>query len=206
MGIHFDAWPKAKASVLRELPVQLELAFLTLIVSVVMTTQASFFTIPPYNFTPAQMGLMYIPLMIGSFMGVFIGGALADWLLIRMVRKSDGIHEPENRLWVYLLVPLLAATGCLLYGVGASTGVYWVLQCIRLFLIGVYTKVCLPIALSYALDSYPELEDEIVQLSNFVRNLGGGALTFYIQPWINASGPRNTIIYLVVIIFVVQVT
>ncbi|EXK82668.1 hypothetical protein FOQG_12943 [Fusarium oxysporum f. sp. raphani 54005] len=171
-----------------------------------MTTQASFFTIPPYNFTPAQMGLMYIPLMIGSFMGVFIGGALADWLLIHMVRKSDGIHEPENRLWVYLLVPLLAATGCPLYGVGASTGVYWVLPCIILFLIGVYTNVCLPIALGYALDSYPELEDEIVQLSNFVRNVGGGALTFCIQQWINASGPRNTIIYLIVIIFVVQVT
>jgi hypothetical protein len=28
-----------------------------------MTTQASFFSIPPYNFTPAQMGLMYIALM-----------------------------------------------------------------------------------------------------------------------------------------------
>src|SRR6478735_9283215 len=185
---------------------KLELAFLTLIVSVVMTTQASFFTIPPYNFTPAQMGLMYIPLMIGSFMGVFIGGALADWLLIRMVRKSDEIHEPENRLWVYLLVPLLAATGCLLYGAGATTGVHWVLPCIRLFLIGVYTNFCLPIALGYALDSFPELEDEIVQLSNFVCNFGGGALTFCIQPWINASGPRNTIIYLVVIIFVVHVT
>lgn len=51
----------------------------------------------------------------------------------------------------------------------------------RTFLIGLYTNVCLPIALGYALDSYPELEDEIVQLSNFVRNVGGGALTFCIQ-------------------------
>ncbi|EMT71697.1 major facilitator superfamily domain-containing protein [Fusarium oxysporum II5] len=183
-----------------------QLAISTLVVSAVMTTQASFFSIPPYNFTPAQMGLMYIPLMIGSFMGVFIGGTLTDWLLIRMARKSDGIHEPENRLWVYLLVPLLAAAGCLLYGVGASAGVHWILPCIGLFLIGVYTNVCLPIALGYALDSYPELEDEIVQLSNFVRNVGGGALTFCIQPWINASGPRDTIIYLVVIIFVVHAT
>ncbi|KAH7189727.1 hypothetical protein BKA60DRAFT_473067 [Fusarium oxysporum] len=156
-----------------------------------MTTQASFF-IPPYNFTPAQMGLMYIALMTE---------ALWECLL-----ASDEIQEPENRLWVYLLVPLLAATGCLLYSVGASTGVYWVLPCIRLFLIGVYTNVCLLIALGYALDSYPELEDEIVRLSNFIRNVGGGALTFCIQPWINASGPRNTFIYLVVIIFVVQVT
>ncbi|KAH7153792.1 major facilitator superfamily domain-containing protein [Fusarium sp. MPI-SDFR-AT-0072] len=183
-----------------------QLAISTLVVGVVMTTQASFFSIPPYNFTPAQMGLMYIPLMIGSFMGVFIGGTLADWLLVRMARKSDGIHEPENRLWVYLLVPPLAAAGCLLYGVGASIGVHWILPCIGLFLIGVYTNVCLPIALGYALDSYPEVEDEIVQLSNFVRNVGGGALTFCIQPWINASGPRNTIIYLVVIIFVVHAT
>ncbi|KAL5592155.1 hypothetical protein FOVSG1_011044 [Fusarium oxysporum f. sp. vasinfectum] len=101
-------------------------------------------------------------------------------MLVRMTRKSDRFHEPENRLWVYLWVPLLAAERCLLYGVGASTGVHWILPCIVHLLIALYTNVCLPIALGYALDSYPELEDEIVQLSNFVRNVGGGALTLCI--------------------------
>ncbi|KAL7767102.1 hypothetical protein ACKLNR_005018 [Fusarium oxysporum f. sp. zingiberi] len=147
-----------------------------------MTTQASFFSIPPYNFTPAQMGLMYIALMTE---------ALWEFLLAT-VGIPPGATPGSN--WL----PSVQRR--------RQHGVYWVLPCIRLFLIGVYTNVCLPIALGYALDSYPELEDEIVQLSNFMRNVGGGALTFCIQPWINASGPRNTFIYLVVIIFVVQVT
>lgn len=66
-------------------------------------------------------------------MGLFISGILTDWMMVRMTCKSDGFHEPENRLWVYLLVPLLAAAGCLLYGVGASTGVHWILPCIGHF-------------------------------------------------------------------------
>ncbi|CAG7556457.1 unnamed protein product [Fusarium equiseti] len=183
-----------------------QLAFTTLVVSVVMTTQASFFAIPPYNFTAAQMGLMYIPIMIGSLIGVFLGGTLTDWLLVRLARRNDGIHEPENRLWMFLLVPFLEAAGCLLYGVGGSTGAHWIVPCIGLFLIGIYMNLGLPIALGYALDSYPELEDEIVQLSNFIRNVVGGALSFCVQPWINVSGPRNAIIYIVVIIFVVHLT
>ncbi|KAJ4129036.1 hypothetical protein NW768_007565 [Fusarium equiseti] len=183
-----------------------QLAFTTLVVGVVMTTQASFFAIPPYNFTAAQMGLMYIPLMIGSLVGVFLGGSLTDWLLIRLARRNDGIHEPENRLWMFLLVPFLEAAGCLLYGIGGSSGAHWIVPCIGLLLIGIYMNLGLPIALGYALDSYPELEEEIVQLSNFIRNFVGGALSFCIQPWITVSGPRNAIIYIVVIIFVVHVT
>jgi MFS family permease len=184
----------------------IQLAFTTLVVGVIMTTQASLFSIPPYKFTPAQLGLMYIPLMVGSFIGVFVGGSFTDWLLVRMSRQNGGIHEPENRLWMYIPVPLLAAAGSLLYGIGGTPGAHWIIPCIGLVLIGIYINVGLPIALGYALDSYPALEDEIVQLSNFVRNVGGGAMTFCIQPWINMSGPRNTVIYIVVIVFVVHGT
>ncbi|KAL6918445.1 hypothetical protein FSST1_009940 [Fusarium sambucinum] len=44
----------------------------------------------------------------------------------------------------------------------------------------------------------------IVQFSNLIRNDVSGALDFILEPSINASGPRNAIVYIVVIIFLVD--
>ncbi|KAL2202476.1 MFS general substrate transporter, partial [Sarocladium strictum] len=184
----------------------LQLAFPTLIVSVIMTTQASFFAAPPYNFTPAQLGLMYIPVAIGALLGAVLSGPVTDMLLVRLARRRNGYHDPENRLWMYLPVPILVALGSLMYGVGAAAGVHWMIPCIGLFFIGMYINISLPVALGYALDSYPELEGEIVQLSTFTRQILGGAFSFCIQPWINHNGPQTTIIILTVIVVVAHVT
>ncbi|KAF4963470.1 hypothetical protein FSARC_8519 [Fusarium sarcochroum] len=138
------------------------------------------------NFAPAQMGLMYIPIMIGSLVGVLLGGILNDWMLVRMAQRRD----------------VLAAAGCLLYG----AGVHLIILCIGLVLLGLYLNLCLPFAPGYALDSYLALKDEILQLSSFGHNAFGGALSFCVRPWISASGPRNTIIYLVVVIFIAHAT
>jgi MFS family permease len=184
----------------------LQLAFPTFIVSVVMTTQASFFAAPPYDFDPAQLGLMYIPVLIGSFVGAILSGPITDWMLVRLASRRDGIHEPENRLWMYLPVPMFVAVGSILYGVGAAAGVHWIIPCIGLFFLGVYLNTSLPVALGYALDSYPELEGETVQLSTFTRQIVGGAFTFCIQPWIEQNGPRTTIIILTVLVVVAHLT
>lgn len=184
----------------------IQLAFPTLIVSVVFTTQASFFAAPPYNFTPSQMGLMYIPVLVGSLIGAVVSGPLTDWMLVHLARRRDGVHEPENRLWMFLPVPPLVAVGCLMYGLGAAAGVHWSIPCVGLFFIGIYLNTSLPVALGYALDSYPELEPEIVQLSSFIRQIVGGAFTFCIQPWIDHNGPRNTLIILTTIVVVAHTT
>ena len=186
--------------------VSLQLGISSFVVSLVLTTQASFFSLPPYNFKPSQLGLMYIPLLIGNFFGSFWGGYFTDWMILRLARRNDGVHEPENRLWAYVPLPFVAAGGTLLYGVGADAGLHWTLPCLGLILIGFYLSASLPVALGYALESYPEIEDEIVQLSNFTRNVLGGAVTFCIQPWIDHNGGRNTTIIISVLVLVVNLT
>ncbi|KAK0384729.1 hypothetical protein NLU13_7207 [Sarocladium strictum] len=184
----------------------LQLAFPTLIVSVVMTTQASFFAAPPYDFDPAQLGLMYVPVLVGSLVGAVLSGPITDRMLVRLAGRRDGVHEPESRLWMYLPVPVLVAIGSLLYGVGAAAGTHWAVPCLGLFFLGVYLNTSLPVALGYALDAYPDLEGEIVQLSTFLRQIVGGAFTFCIQPWIDRNGPRTTIIILTTLVAVAHVT
>lgn len=179
----------------------IQLVVTTFLVGVVMTTQAMLFSVAPYNFTTAQMGLMYIALLLGSLVGSYLGGPATDWLVILMAKRNGGIHEPEHRLLAWIPVPFLASGGTLLYGLGAYNQLHWTVPCIGLFLIGIYLNLSLPVCLGYAFDCYTSLEDETAQLTNTIRNVGGGVLTFAVQPWINASGVKNTTIAISVLVF-----
>ncbi|KIX98102.1 uncharacterized protein Z520_06182 [Fonsecaea multimorphosa CBS 102226] len=60
--------------------------------------------------------------------------------------------------------------------------------------------------MTYAFDSYSDIFDESVQMINFLRNTVGGALSFSIRPWINASGPKNACIGIAMMLFAVYMT
>jgi MFS family permease len=184
----------------------IQLVVSTFLVGVVMTTLASLFSIHPYNFNTAQMGLMYITLLLASLVGAYLGGPATDWLVLRMAKRNGGVHEPEHRLLAWLPVPFLAAGGTLLYGLGAYNQLHWMVPCMGLFLIGIYLNLSLPVCLGYAFDCYTSLEDETAQLTNTIRNVGGGVLMFAVQPWINASGVKNTTIIVSAIVFAVHMT
>ena len=178
-------------------------SFLT---SIVFTTQAFFFSAPPYNFSPATLGLMYFALIIGMILGTLWGGPFGDWFVLFLARRNGGILEPEQRLWVFLPVSLTSAAGVILYGVGASYGLHWIVSCIGLVLMGFAIDAALPVAMGYALDCYDDLAGEIVQLTSFIRNAVAGALTFIIQPWVNYNGARNTSIIIAMLLLVLNLS
>ncbi|KAM0415759.1 hypothetical protein ACHAPT_013264 [Fusarium lateritium] len=156
-----------------------------------ITTQAAFFAVPPYNFTSSQLGLMNFAMFIGIVFGCLWGGALTDKLIIYRSRRRNGISEAEDRLWMYVIVPFGVAGGVLLWGVGAFYQIHWIGPCFGLVLLGLAIAALLPISQGYALDSYPELAGETIQVSNILRSVLGGALSFAITPWIARSGVKN---------------
>lgn len=78
-----------------------------------LTTCASVFQSPPYNFTPAINGLINIPSFIGNLLGSYVGGGLTDRIAERQARKNNGIFEPETRL-VALVIPFFLVPAGLL--------------------------------------------------------------------------------------------
>ncbi|KAF4986586.1 hypothetical protein FDECE_15869 [Fusarium decemcellulare] len=160
-------------------------------VNLIITTQAAFFSVPPYNFTSSQLGLTNFALIIGAIFGCVWGGILTDRLIIYKSRQRRGVSEAEDRLWMYAVVPLGVAGGVILYGVGAFYGLHWTGPCFGLVLIGFAIAALLPISQGYALDSYPKLAGETIQVSNVLHNVIGGGLSFAIAPWINRSGAKN---------------
>ncbi|OQU99644.1 hypothetical protein CLAIMM_05251 [Cladophialophora immunda] len=181
-------------------------SFKSFLTSFIFSTQASFFSIPPYNFSAGTMGLMFVALVIGNVIGAVLGGLGADWLVLRLARRNHGVTEPEHRLWAFFPVPFCCAGGILMYGLGAHYGLHWIVPCLGLTLIGIAANILIPVSMTYAFDAYSDIFDESVQMINFLRNTVGGALSFAIRPWINASGPKNACIGIAMMLFVVYMT
>ena len=178
----------------------------TFLTSVVFTTQASFFSVDPYDFSPAELGLMYFALAIGNIFGYIWGGPMCDYVTIYLAKKNHGVSEAEHRLLSYAPIPLTAAGGILLYGIPAYYGMHWIVPCIGMVLIGFTLSASLPITMSYAFECYPAVSGETILLCNFMRNAIGGAWTFVIQPWINYNGVLVTSIIMAMIVLALNLT
>lgn len=92
------------------------LALFALLVSV----QATYLFLPPYNFSAAGVGLMNIASFVSSIPAVFVGGWLDDWLVIKLAKRNGGLYEPEMRLWLSLPCLILTPASVLMVGLGLA--------------------------------------------------------------------------------------
>jgi MFS family permease len=94
----------------------LQYGWLVSMLSVVAVTQATIYPAPPYNFSPASVGLMSLPPAIGAILGSLFGGPLVDVLSVQVAKRRSGIHEPETRLWLFMVPGCGMIVGVLMYG------------------------------------------------------------------------------------------
>jgi hypothetical protein len=76
------------------------------------------FTLPPYNFTIDQVGLISISPSVLSLIGNALAGPLNDYICLVLAKGNHGIYEPEFRLALMILVLLPGITG--FFGFGAA--------------------------------------------------------------------------------------
>ena len=77
---------------------------------------AAIFLGPPLFFDQVKTGYMYTGPFIGAVLGFALAGVLADWSTKVMIRRNNGVFEPEFR--IVLVIPQLIF-GCVgLYGFG----------------------------------------------------------------------------------------
>lgn len=94
----------------------LQYGWLVSVLSVVAVTQATIYPAPPYNFGAASVGLMSLPPAIGAIIGSMLGGPLVDYFAIQVAKRRGGIHEPETRLWLFMIPGCGMVVGTLMYG------------------------------------------------------------------------------------------
>lgn len=74
------------------------------------------FPLPPYNFTPEQIGFMSLGPFIGTLIGAVYGGFLGDWSILFFSRRNKGYYEPEMRLYILHLPAIAMAGGLIMFG------------------------------------------------------------------------------------------
>lgn len=81
---------------------------------------------PPYNFSSSDIGLMEIAALIGFVIACFGGGYMSDFITQYIVKKSNGVIRPEQRLVSLLPGMLVAPAGCILLAFACQNQLNWV--------------------------------------------------------------------------------
>ncbi|OAL04381.1 MFS general substrate transporter, partial [Phaeosphaeriaceae sp. SRC1lsM3a] len=175
----------------------------TAALQVSVTLIATYMPAPPYNFNPAQVGLMGLPGLIGNLLGTIAGAPFTDRIILFLARKNSGIYEPEMRLWLLLAFSPLFPAGLILFGYALGQGMSWPIVAVGS---GLYSFAMTPIAsvaLSYLTDAYTDIIADAVVGITFLRNVLATTFVFALTPWVARVGLQNVMLTFAMITFVV---
>lgn len=78
-----------------------------------------------YNWPAANVGLINIGGVIGSFLGMMYAGWPADKFIVWAAKRNGGVHKPEHRLLLMPLVGVIGLAALILYGFTAEGATWW---------------------------------------------------------------------------------
>jgi len=152
---------------------------------------AQWFSAPPYNYTPAAVGYLWVGPAVGGLVASLFMFAISDPLIKFCGKRNRGIYEPEFRLYPMTLCLIFTVLGLALYGYGLQQ--YWN-PLITSFVLGVMLFGILigSIASSaYILDGFHSLSNEVFVASMAFKNLLFYSMSYYVNNWVAVRGPMQ---------------
>jgi hypothetical protein len=164
-----------------------------------------------YGFKTSSISAAYAGGVLGTIIGGLYVGTVSKILTLRLARRNNGISEPEHTLYVFIASIVLVPVALVLYGCAVTYHWHWfalaftqfckrpkdttqrnvraatlttILRSIGIALNG---TICVSAALSYAINSYPELSGQMVTTCVLIRNTLSFAINFGITPWLKSS-------------------
>lgn len=148
------------------------------------------FSAPPYNFSVSAVGLVSISTLIGSILGAFVNGPLADWVVKFMARRNGGIYEPEFRLVIISVCLVLGGMSFFGFGWSLSVEDPWIGPVIfyglQYFSVGFMTIA----VYGYLTDCHRDKAPEAFAAIN-LRNIYSFGMNYFISDWITNQGPKE---------------
>lgn len=121
---------------------------------------ASIFTLPPYNFTVSQTGLISLSPFILTIIGEVIAGPLNDYLCLALTRRNHGIYEPEFRLVLIIPVMILGIVGFFGFGATVHYHTHWSGPVLTFGFANMSMAFANGCVFGYVIDSYQHLSEE----------------------------------------------
>lgn len=158
-------------------PIVLGLSLLTAVVYgclyLVFTTMSEMY-VDQYGISKANVGLTYLGIGVGQFVGISFFGAISDRLIKKMAKGGE--MKPEYRLPPLLPAVFFMPAGLLWYGWAAQSHVHWIVPIIGTSLIGLGAiTVFMPVG-TYLVDAYTTYAASATAANTVFRSLGGALL------------------------------
>ncbi|KAI1362045.1 major facilitator superfamily domain-containing protein [Xylaria arbuscula] len=154
-----------------------------------------------YGFSGLKIGLVYIPLGVGSIVAVFVMGKLANWNYRRLckslnipydkTRQQDMAGFPIEQARLQISVPFMALFTLVLIGFGWAVQykAHLAVEIVLLFLQGVTLVGFSNLLSTLIVDINPGAAGSATAANNLTRCLVGAGASAFINPLMTAVGP-----------------
>ncbi|ORY58462.1 major facilitator superfamily domain-containing protein [Pseudomassariella vexata] len=163
--------------------------------SIIITVEVPQLFEEKFEFTPAQIGLQFIGLIIGSILGELIGGYISDHWMLLGTKKTGSRPQPEYRLWLSYIGYLLTITGVVVFLVRldeAPDGQWNVTPIVGAAIAGGGNQIVTTVLITYAVDCYHEESASVGVFITFVRQIWGFIGPFWFPDMFVNLGLRNS--------------
>ncbi|KAH6716168.1 major facilitator superfamily domain-containing protein [Leptodontidium sp. MPI-SDFR-AT-0119] len=164
----------------------------------------------PYLFNSGAQGLIFISPFIGSLVGTYLCGPLADNIANWATKKNRGIREPEMRLPTCAIAVVLTFVGALIAALTYQAHTHWAGPIVGFGVLSAGAQMGATLAMAYSLDCHKELSGELMVTISCLKSLIAWIWTWVINDWIASDGIAvvfmtiaavNVAVYLTTIIF-----
>ncbi|KAJ5548470.1 hypothetical protein N7513_005704 [Penicillium frequentans] len=149
---------------------------------------AQLFSPLPYNFTSGSQGLVFLSPLVGSLLGTYLCGPLADRTATWFTARNNGVREPEMRLPTCIMAAFLTFLGALISGLTYNFKTHWAGPIVGFGVLSAGAQMGATLAISYSLDCHKELSAEIMVTISCLKSLVAWIWTWCINDWLSASG------------------
>lgn len=148
-----------------------------------------------YNFTPLQVGLVYMSPFIGGVLGTAVAGKFSDVVVRFMARRNHGVYEPEFRLVMAIPIAISTAIGLMGFGWSAEERDAWIVPTVFFGVISFGCSLGSTTAITFCVDSYRQYAGEALVTLNFSKNILHGLVwSLFFPHWLGADGPKRVFV------------
>lgn len=141
-----------------------------------------------YGFSQGSVGLAYLGIGIGMFLGLFVAGASSDVILKKLKAKNGGVSKPEFRLPLMVPVAFLIPIGLFVYGWTTEYAVHYIVPIIGTGIFGFgLIATFMPVS-TYLIDAFGLYAASALAANTVFRSIAGALLPLAGQPMYKALG------------------
>jgi len=148
-----------------------------------------------YNFTPLQVGLVYISPFLGGVLGTAVAGKVSDVIVRALARRNGGVYEPEFRLIMAIPITLTTVLGLMGFGWSAQERDNWIVPTVFFGIISFGCSLGSTTSITFAVDSYRQYAGEALVTLNFSKNILHGLVwSLFFNRWLEADGSKRVFV------------